>query len=253
MFHWLCANRLSLNVAKTEFIVFRPPKRSLNQIIILKLNGTKIYESLKIKYLGVLLDPYLRWNHHINELTKKLNCAIGMIYKIRNDCTQQVLVSLYYSLFHSHLSYCLSIWGTSNDVYLSKLTVLQKKIIRSITLSDFNAHSSPLMKRIKILKVKDLYNQKIMSLMWDFDHNKLPLSLSILFTRRNEIHNRNLRDQKNNKLYTAHRFNNRHGYDSFAHYGASLLNKVKELPFYENCSSKAVFHNKYKRYILDTY
>ena len=253
LFEWLCANRLSLNVAKTEFIVFRPPKRPLKERIVLKLNGTKIHESPKIKYLGVLLDPYLRWNHHINELTKKLNSAIGMIYKIRHDCTQPVLVSLYYTLFHSHLAYCLSIWGTSNDGYLSKLTVLQKKVIRAITLSDFNAHSTPLFKHLKILKVKDLYNQKIMSLMWDFDHSKLPLSLSALFTRRNEIHNRNLRDQKYNKLYTANRFHNRHGYDSFTHYGATLLNKVKVIPFYEDCCSKPVFQNKYKSCILDTY
>ena len=83
LFGWLCSNRLSLNVTKTEFIVFRPPKRPLNHRIVLKLNGMKIYESPKIKYLGVILDSQLRWNHHINELTKKLNRAIGMIFKIR--------------------------------------------------------------------------------------------------------------------------------------------------------------------------
>ena len=65
VFEWLCANRLSINVTKTEFIVF-----SFNQRIVLKLNGIKIFESPKMKYLGVILDPLLRWNHHINELTK---------------------------------------------------------------------------------------------------------------------------------------------------------------------------------------
>ena len=54
LLEWLCANCLSLNVAKTEFIVFRPPKRPLKERIVLKLNGTQIYESPKIKYLGVL-------------------------------------------------------------------------------------------------------------------------------------------------------------------------------------------------------
>ena len=43
LFQWLCANRLSLNVAKTEFIVFRPPKRPINQRIVLKLNGTTFF------------------------------------------------------------------------------------------------------------------------------------------------------------------------------------------------------------------
>ena len=127
LYQWLCANRLSLNVLKTEFIVFRPPKKTLDNRIVLRLNGTKIYESNKIKYLGLILDSRLSWNHHINELTKKLNRAVGIIYKIRSDCTQKVLLSLYYSLFHSHLSYGLSVWGKSNDCYLSKLCYLQKK------------------------------------------------------------------------------------------------------------------------------
>ena len=55
--------------------------------------------------------------------------------------------------------------------------------------------------------------------MWDFDHNSLPDSLASLFTRRDEIHNRNLHGQNKNKPYTAERFNNRYGYDSFSHRG----------------------------------
>ena len=73
---WLCANRLSLNVGKTEFIVFRPPRKSLSNRIILTINRTKIHESTKIKYLGIILDQRLSWRDHINELSKKLVRAI---------------------------------------------------------------------------------------------------------------------------------------------------------------------------------
>ncbi len=253
LFEWLCANRLSLNVAKTEFIVFRPPKKPLTQRIVLKLNGTLIFESPKIKYLGVILDPFLSWKHHISELAKTLNRAIGMIYKIRYNCTKSVLLSLYFSLFHSHLSYGLSIWGSSIDRYLSKLTILQKRIIRAITFSSFNAHTSHIFRDLNILKIKDLFNHKIGSLMWDFDHHTLPGSLNILFTRRDQIHSRNLRDKNKDKVYTAHRVNNKYGYDSFSHYGAMLLNKLKDLPFYDNCYSKKSFQNKYKSCILGSY
>ena len=197
----MCANRLSINVTKTEFIIFRPPKKPFKQRIVLKLNGIKVFESPKIKYLGVILDPFLRWNHHINELTQKLNRVIGMIYKIRYDCTKNVLLSLYLSLFHSHISYGLSVWGTSNDGYISKLALQQKKVVRAITFSDFYAHTSPLFKDLKKLKIKDLSNHKIGSLMWDFDHHSLPDSLASMFTRREEIHTLNLREKKT--LYRA--------------------------------------------------
>ena len=44
LFTWLCANRLSLNVAKTEFIIFKPRRTLLPERITLKLNGTTLYE-----------------------------------------------------------------------------------------------------------------------------------------------------------------------------------------------------------------
>ena len=79
LYEWLCANRLSLNVSKTEFLVFRPPKKSLPNRIVLTLNRTKIYESTKIKYLGLILDARLSWKEHTNELAKKLSRSVGML------------------------------------------------------------------------------------------------------------------------------------------------------------------------------
>ena len=89
--------------------------------------------------------------------------------------------------------------------------------------------------------------------MWDFDHNNLPISIASLFTLRKEVHDRNLRDKNKNKIYTAYRVNNRYGYDSFPRHGAILLNKAKDLPFYDKSSSKTTFLSKYKCNILETY
>ena len=71
--NWLNANRISLNVNKTEFIIFRKPRKivEFDQIKI-KLNGKRLYPSTYVKYLGVLLDEHLSWKPHINEITKKI-------------------------------------------------------------------------------------------------------------------------------------------------------------------------------------
>ena len=106
---------------------------------------------------------------------------------------------------------------------------MQKKIVRAITFSDFKAHSIPILKNLGILELHDLFKYKITSLRFDFDQNKLPKSLLTLLLRRNEVHDRNLRDDNKNKLYIAHRFNNRHGYNSFSHYGTILINTAKVL------------------------
>ena len=95
-FTWLCANRLSLNVNKTEFIIFKPPRKTLQTRLTLKLNGTTIYESKKIKYLGLILDERLSWKAHINELGKTLARSVGILYKLRGNCPEYILKSIYF-------------------------------------------------------------------------------------------------------------------------------------------------------------
>ena len=175
---WLCANRLSLNVGKTEFMIFRPPKKNLNERIILTLNRTKIYESTKIKYLGLILDSRLSWKEHTSELSKKLNRSVGMLYKTRHFCPTIVLKSLYYSIFHSHVSFGLPVWGHASDTYIDKIVKSQKKAIRAITFSKYREHSTPLFKKLEILKFKDLVYQRTAALLWDLKNETLPPSLS---------------------------------------------------------------------------
>ena len=130
IYTWLCANRLSLNVDKTEFIVFRPPRRKLDSRFTLKLNQKTLFESTKIKYLGMILDSSLSWKHHIFELRKKLGRAVGILYRMKkSNCPQNILLSLYHSLFHSHMSYGICLYGLANDHYTSKIFLLQKRAI----------------------------------------------------------------------------------------------------------------------------
>ena len=191
LYEWLCANRLSLNVGKTEFMIFRPPRKSITDRVVLTLNRTKIYESTKIKYLGIILDSRLTWKEHIDELAKKLNRSIGILYKTRNYCPLQIRKTLYFSIFNSHLSYGLPVWGQSKQIYLDRIKKIQKKAIRAITFSDNRAHSSPLFKNLKILNVTDLIKLKIASLLWDLDKKTLPHSLSTYFIKANLVHEQN--------------------------------------------------------------
>ena len=136
LYDWLCANRLSLNAGKTEFVVFRPARHKMSERLTLKLHHTKLFESSKIKYLGLILDNKLSWKDHIAELSKKLSRAVDLLYKVRHVCPATVLRSLYYSLFNSHLSYGLVLWGNANRTYIDKIRSLQKRALRSIVFAN---------------------------------------------------------------------------------------------------------------------
>ena len=253
LYDWLCANRLSLNVGKNEFTIFRPPSVSLAHRITLTLAGTKIFESLKVKYLGIILDSRLKWKIHVDELCKKLGRTVGMLFKIRHQCNKKVLRSLYFSLFESHLSYGLPVWGSANQALIEKLFILQKKAIRAITFSDFRAHTSPLFKEINILKVRDLFQYQVSSIMWDYDHNILPKSLISLFTKTKNTHSYRTRFANADKL-TVDRVNSyKYGDLSFKVIGATKLNELKDCDFYNNARSKVMFLDSLKNNILDAY
>ena len=52
---WLIVNRLSLNIAKTKFVVFHPYNKPMKQKITLKIHKKAISETEYIKYLCIMV------------------------------------------------------------------------------------------------------------------------------------------------------------------------------------------------------
>ena len=67
---WLIINRLSLNIAKTKFLVFHPYNKPMKQKITLKIHKKAISETEYIKYLGIMVDSTLSWNIDIDKISK---------------------------------------------------------------------------------------------------------------------------------------------------------------------------------------
>ena len=53
-------------------------------------------------------------------------------------------------------------------------TELKKKAVGTITYSNYIAHSEPLLKELNLLKVKDLFELKVLKLIFKLYHNTLP-------------------------------------------------------------------------------
>ena len=80
---WLSLNKLSLNADKTDLIFFHSKQHALNyDSISIKFNGIKLFPIDNVKYLGMYIDKYLSWNFHIQQLSKKLSRANGILSKL---------------------------------------------------------------------------------------------------------------------------------------------------------------------------
>ena len=81
----------------------------------IKLNGHRIYPSPTIKYLGFQLDETLSGAAHCSELAKKLIRANAMLTKVRHYVSEDKLISIYFAIFSSHMTYGCQVWGQNHS------------------------------------------------------------------------------------------------------------------------------------------
>ena len=93
---WLTLNQLTLNIKKSNYIIFRTAKKQLKKSLTLKLDNKEIQRVDKTKFLGIIIDQHLTWNNHIDYITKKIIKATG----IRFYVSQVLLKILYNSLIY---------------------------------------------------------------------------------------------------------------------------------------------------------
>ena len=184
---WLVANKLSLNVAKTHFMIFRSKCRHLPQHDGVKLNNSSIECVESTKFLGVILDVNISWNDQINKVKGKVSKGIGIICKARKVFDMSALLTLYNSLILPHLVYCIEIWGMAADVYLSCLVKTQKKIVRIMRSASSRTPSNPLFQEFEILPLNYLYKYKIILFMFKFIKGMLPDVFNQLFKRNSDV------------------------------------------------------------------
>ena len=113
--NWLKANKISLNVGKTELVLFTSSKKQLDCDLKIKLNGKRFYGTDSVKYLGIQIEKRLTWKQQINHVAFKLNKANAMLSKLRHVLDIKTLRSVYYAIFESHLCYASLVWAQNTN------------------------------------------------------------------------------------------------------------------------------------------
>ena len=139
-----------------------------------------------IKFLGVFIDPLLNFKFHISQLSLKLSKALYYIRNSKNVLSQKGLKSLYYSLIHCHLVYANLIWSSVKQSQLKTIILKQKQAVRIITASNYNAHTEPLFKSLKILPFPKLCTFFRLQFFQQFIQGFLPAALSNIWAKNSQ-------------------------------------------------------------------
>ena len=147
---WLRANKLTLNISITQYMLFSNTK-VIQPNVTIEISGQPITCVTKTKFLGVIIDNTLTWKEHISHICGKVVKSIGIISKVRKCLNKNTLLYLYYSFIYPCLTYCNQVWGLSCQSYMNALVKLQKRAIRIIPGVHPITHTDPLFTKLKLL------------------------------------------------------------------------------------------------------
>ena len=223
---YMKTNQLHINLSKCAHMYFRPSLNSehrmtcarstpYNERLTIAVNGQKIKQVDKVKFLGVIIDENLTWDDQIKHLENNLLATIVLIKRIKKFIPSSQYSKIYQSLFVSHLTYAISCWGGIYPSKLQKLFSIQKRCLRilfgetlsfdhseyylscartktydeHVALKDYKLeHTKPLFNKNSLLTLQNLYIARTIVELFKILKLQSPISIynSLKFCPRTE-------------------------------------------------------------------
>ena len=223
LYSWLKANKFSLNIAKTEFMVVSSRQKFLAENcseLNIQLDNQPISRVEHAKSLGLIIDDRLSWSNHIKELWRKISSSIGALRRIRSLISQSPAVQIYNVLIQPHFDYCAPVW----DGLSEKLQKLQNRAARVILQANCEVNSSLLLETLKWdqLPLRRRNHKAIM--MFKSLNGLAPVYLHELFSERHTAYDLRYSFRKLNLPKPRTNYLKR----SFGYSGALLWNSLPE-------------------------
>ena len=257
---WMRANKLKLHPSKTKFMIFCNNRKSIptplpplfmidtddssTQVSELQIECLNFSTEPYIRFLGITVDPHLTFKYHIRKISAKISQGLYILRKVQNILPEVALRMMYFSLINSHLYYGLSAYSCTSKTQLKPLVILQKKAIRIISKSRYNAHTDPIFKRLRILKFDDLVKFSIYDFMHSFSNDMLPTSFHDIWAVKTTLNLRNFLDF--NVPFTRLEFSKRLPYHRFP----DMWNNMGGCEEYKFEADKKRFHRGIKNYFF---
>ena len=246
---WLAVNKLSLNAAKTNFMLFHNYQKIINEYDIphLTINDTVIERVTEFIFLGLTINEFMNWNSHSSKISNKISRTLGVMNRLKQYLPFSALKLMYSSLILSHLQFAITSWGFEWE----RISKLQKRAIRIMTNSKYNAHTDPLFKSLKLLKIKDIFDVQCMKFWYKFVNNNVPTYFASMFRYNHELYEIQTRSHELLHLYP---FRTSNAHNALRHRIPELLCKFPTVVL-EKARTHSImsFASHVKFHLIDSY
>ena len=183
IYRWLVANRLTLNVSKTEYMIIgsRHNLGKIKKDPTIKIGSETVNRVHTSKSLGVIIDDKLKWENQIDSISKKVSRGIGAIKLIKPYLPKKCLTQVYNALVQPYFDYCSLVWQNCKLELQSKLQKLQNRAARIITGDNWEICSKDVLKKLNWLPLNQLRLTDTLLFMRKILKDEVPVSISDQF------------------------------------------------------------------------
>ena len=249
VYQWLVANKLTLNIGKSKFMIVTNKKIKSYDMSVF-INGTKLEECEKYKYLGIMMDRNLSWKAHVEYISKKISKACGSLANLRYCVKTNILREVYHSLIHSYLRYGIVVWGNACDTTLQPLKCLINRAVRIMTFAPFGRIDlDPIYNFLNILDLDKVRYFETSKLMYKLKNNLIPTPIGNYFELRGDRtsnHNYSLRNRERLVSQIAPRLES--GKNSIQYRGEQIWNEIPII--IRSCNSLQKFKKALKQSLI---
>ena len=226
---WLSLNRLTLNMKKTVSMCFSIRAHPA-QLRVLS-QGQEVEVVDECKFLGVILDPRLKFDKHVKMVCKSVRTNLNCFRLIRH-CIPLEAAQLYlHGMIFSKLSYCVTVWSQAPPTVMLPLTILYKQAIKIMAKRDMRWHYCNILKNCNLLSFENFVKFSTLKLVFKCLHGLAPGVLCGCISRCNN--SRVTRGTVSGNCKVAHR-RTTFGQTAFSIKGSNLWNalpvNVKQSP-----------------------
>ena len=178
-----------------------------------------------------MVDDKLVWDQHVDYISSKITCNIGILKRIRRFITQESLLLLYHTLIEPYFRYCSIVWGQCGETLKDKLQILQHKAARTIAKLRYDeANHSDLLTKFAWLSVRNLIKLDTAVFAYKEVNNLHPEQSNSPFQMLDCLYSYNTRSVSNNNLFIPmgkHRIFRKLCHFQEARFGMKYLQKLE--------------------------
>ena len=205
----------------------------------IKIRNEEIEEVNDFKFLGIILDPQLKFDKHVKKISKTVKTNLNCFKLIRHYIPTQAAQLFMHAMIFSHFSYCMTVWTQALPSTIRHLTSLYNQPLKIMDKKPVRWHHCHILKKYNLLSFESFTHFCFLKLVFKCINSLAPKPLSRYMQRQESA--RVTRSMVNGNCEISYR-RSKFGQSAFSIQGCQLWNtlptEIKLIPDIKSFTTK---------------